>query len=71
MNLQALVELRKSKKVTQVEMAKELGMAQSVYQRIEAGIVKLKAEHLPVIARKLDVSVADLAELLFYEDKSA
>lgn len=71
LNLQALVVLRKQKKISQAEMAQALGYAQSVYHRIEKGVIDLKARHIPIIAMKLGMKPSQLAKVLFCEKKTA
>jgi transcriptional regulator with XRE-family HTH domain len=71
LNLNALRNLRKKKKITQTQMAEALGCVQSVYQRIEKGVIKLRAEHLPIIAETLGISVQELAAEIFFDKKSA
>jgi transcriptional regulator with XRE-family HTH domain len=71
MNLKELRRLRKQKKITQNEMGQALGIAQSVYQRIETGEIELKAKHIPVIAFKLGMTPSKLSEVLFDGLKTA
>lgn len=66
MNLKAITAIRKSKKITLQEMANALGLKdKSTYYRIETGEVKMKAEHLPVIANKLGLTVDEITRVLF------
>lgn len=66
MNLKAIAAIRKSKKITLQEMANALGLKdKSTYYRIETGEVKMKAEHLPVIANKLGLTVDEITRVLF------
>lgn len=71
MNLRALQQLRKSRKISQKEMGEALGHAQSVYHRMETGEIELKAKHIPVIALKLGMKPSELAEILFFEKQTA
>lgn len=52
-------ELRKSKGITQKEMADKLGLAQSNYQAIESGKVGLTLDRLDEIAKILDTDVGN------------
>lgn len=68
MNYQKLKQLRIDKKISLQEMANTLGMKTAGgYKRIETGENKLKAEHLPLIANKLQIDVKELANLLFFD----
>ncbi len=59
--------LRKKKKLSQLEMAFKLHMSQSAYAKLENGKTKIDIERLIEIAKLLH---ADLNELLTYEIKS-
>ncbi|HLT85901.1 MAG TPA: helix-turn-helix domain-containing protein [Georgenia sp.] len=66
-NLNALSNYRTKKKITMREMADAMGLkTPGGYARIESGEVKLKAEHLPIIATQLELTVDQLVHLLFY-----
>lgn len=54
---QRLKECRKALKLTQVEVARALGVAQPVYQRFEKGIYECSYEQLVKLANLFDVTV--------------
>lgn len=54
---QRLKECRKALKLTQVEVAQALGVAQPVYQRFEKGIYECSYEQLVKLANLFDVTV--------------
>ena len=65
-NLEALHRTRINKNIPMREMAEALGLkTPGGYARIESGEVKLKAEHLPIIAAKFELTVDQLVNLLF------
>ncbi|GGA46873.1 MAG: helix-turn-helix transcriptional regulator [Firmicutes bacterium] len=69
LNLKALSNYRSKKRISMREMAEALGLkTPGGYARIESGNVKLKAEHLPIIAKMLGLTIVQLVTLLFYED---
>ena len=51
--------LREQKKISQEEMAFQLGIKQNTYHAIETGQSKLKVEHALKIAEILDLSIND------------
>jgi transcriptional regulator with XRE-family HTH domain len=53
---QRLAQLRKGRGITQVDMAKLLGVAQSVYSAYERGAVRMHAELLIQLSRILKVT---------------
>jgi len=68
MNLEALKQLRKSKKISLMDMADALGLQTAGgYSRLESGENKIKAEQLPAIAEKLEINLDSLTALLFYD----
>jgi transcriptional regulator with XRE-family HTH domain len=71
MNLKALVAIRKSKGLTQLELGEALGKDESTYSRIESGKVALKAKDLPIIAKVLGIPVINLAQAIFFEEEVA
>lgn len=57
-NLEKIEELRLKKDISQEEMAKTLGyQSASSYNKAAKGKANFKAEHIPVIADKLGVSM--------------
>ena len=70
MNLLALRKIRGEMNLSLQDMADALGLKTAGgYLRIENGENKLKAEHLPIIANKFDMSLDELATNLFFEQK--
>lgn len=70
MNLQELIRLRKKKNVSQVDLAKTIGLkSPSSWSRVENGKKKLPADALPAIAEKLGLSLFELVFLLFFNKK--
>ncbi|MBH8609134.1 helix-turn-helix domain-containing protein [Thermoactinomyces sp. CICC 10521] len=65
MNLKALAAVRKKKNVTQVQIARALGVNKSTYNRIERGEIEMKAAYLPIIARELGLAIDELSKVLF------
>lgn len=55
-------EIRKAKNLTQIELGKRCGMADSAIRRYESDRVKPKIQTLQKIANALDVSLLDLYE---------
>lgn len=52
--------LRKSRGISQDEMAVLLGMTKQNYYRIESGRQAMRVEHLPVVAEALNTNMEDL-----------
>jgi transcriptional regulator with XRE-family HTH domain len=71
MNLKALVEIRKQKGVTQVQVGEALGKDESTYGRIESGRIDLKAKDIPMIAKAIDIPVREVVKALFFENDTA
>ncbi|QRG65284.1 helix-turn-helix domain-containing protein [Brevibacillus choshinensis] len=70
MNLAELKKLRIQKSIPLHEMAKALGLKTAGgYLRIENGENKLKAEHLPRLAIKFELSLDELMAHLFLEEE--
>lgn len=55
-----IVKLRRIRKLTQQDMADELGISQRTYSRIESGDKKLDIDTLRTIAQILQVSLIEL-----------
>jgi len=55
-----LKRLRKSSGLTQLEVAKRLGITQSAYAHYENGIRKMEAESIPKVAEILGVSILEI-----------
>lgn len=61
-----LRKLRISKNISLQDMAETLGLKTAGgYLRIETGENKLKAEHLPLIAKKFEMTLEELIAFLF------
>lgn len=58
--LQKIFELRKKKRITLSELGKAMGVKSTTAGAIENGIIPLKAEHLPAIAKLLDIQPWEL-----------
>lgn len=56
-----LVELRKSRKLTQVELAEEIGIGWRAYQNYELGIHEPRLSTLIVLADYYGISLDELA----------
>lgn len=54
--------MRKSKKITQLDMATYLKISQTQYYKRESGVVKISEQEWQKIATLLDVSVDDIFE---------
>lgn len=68
MNYHNLKLLRTSRGISLQEMADALGLKTAGgYLRIESGENKLKAEHLPTIAKKFGITIEELIKHLFFE----
>ncbi len=55
-------EIRESKNVSQATFAKQIGMSNSAYSRIESGEVQLTVVVLEQISEKLNVSIFELMD---------
>ena len=55
-----IAELRKARGITQVELAKTLGIAQQTMAHYEGGVSRVAVSHLPTLARTLGVSIEEL-----------
>lgn len=65
-NLNALRIARKQRKITLEQMAKSIGKeTPSAYYFIETGQTRLLAEHIPLIANALKMSIEEISMLLF------
>lgn len=65
-----LKHLRITKEISLLEMAIALGFSTAGgYSRIETGENKLKAEHLPKIAKKFGMTLNQLILEIFFENK--
>lgn len=63
-----LRKLRINRNISLQDMAEALGLKTAGgYLRIETGEIKLKAEHLPTIAKKFGMSLGELISFLFTE----
>jgi transcriptional regulator with XRE-family HTH domain len=63
-----IAERRKLREITQVELAKALGIAQQTMAHYEGGTLRVAVALLPTLARMLDLT---LEELVGYDDPSA
>ncbi len=57
---QRIAERRKARGVTQVELAKTLGIAQQTLAHYEGGTVRIAIAMLTLVAKALDVPIEDL-----------
>lgn len=57
---QMIKQQRKSKKITQLELANLIGKTESSIRKYEKGLVNIPVEVLKLIAKKLEISVYDL-----------
>lgn len=55
-----IAERRKAQGITQVELAKALGIAQQTMAHYEGGVSRIAVSHLLTLARVLDVAVEEL-----------
>lgn len=60
-NLQKLRYERMSRRITQEEMARELGVTRSSYIKRENGSVKISVEEFSLIIKRLDIPSEDVA----------
>ncbi|MED1953951.1 helix-turn-helix transcriptional regulator [Brevibacillus centrosporus] len=68
LNYEELKRLRIGKNISLQEMAEAIGLQTAGgYSRIETGENKLKAEHLPILAQKFQMSIEELMARLFFE----
>lgn len=65
LNLEALEQVRVAQKITLDQVSKELGVNRSTYYRIEKGLISLKANQLPKIAKALKIPLTELIKALF------
>jgi transcriptional regulator with XRE-family HTH domain len=65
-DLNALRVARKQRKITLEQMAKAIGKeTPAAYYFIETGQTRLLAEHIPLIANALKMSIEEISMLLF------
>jgi transcriptional regulator with XRE-family HTH domain len=57
---QRIAEHRKARGITQVELAKTLGIAQQTLAHYEGGTVRIAVATLTVVAKALEVAIEDL-----------
>lgn len=57
---QRIAEHRKARGITQVELAKTLGIAQQTLAHYEGGTVRIAVATLTIVAKALDVAMEDL-----------
>lgn len=57
---QRIAEHRKARGITQVELAKTLGIAQQTLAHYEGGTVRIAVATLTVVAKALEVTIEDL-----------
>lgn len=60
-----LATIRKSKRLTQAQVADHLGMQRSAYAMLELGKASMAAHRILPLAKLLDIEVKDLLESLF------
>ena len=65
---QRIVKIRKQKGITQVELAKILGVTQSMVSRIELGELRLNGEVIVKLAKLYEVSTDELLGVRPIED---
>lgn len=59
-DLDLIRKTRRSKEFTQDEMAEALHLTRVLYNRRERGYVSFKVSELPILAKKLELSIKDL-----------
>ena len=59
-DLDLIRKTRRSKELTQDEMAEALNITRVLYNRRERGDVSFKVSELPILAKKLELSIQDL-----------
>lgn len=62
MKKKKLIIVRKSKKITQLDIATYLKLSQTQYQKRESGVIKISENEWKKIAKLLDVKVNDIYE---------
>lgn len=55
-----ITQLRKARNITQVQLAKALGVSQQTIQAYEVGRRRIQVSNLPIVARTLSVSLEEL-----------
>lgn len=60
LDLDLIRKTRRSKEFTQDEMAEALHLTRVLYNRRERGDVSFKVSELPILAKKLELSIQDL-----------
>ena len=60
-----IAQLRKTRNLTQAQLAEVLGVAQQTLQAYESGVRRIPVSTLPLVAKTLEVSL----EVLFGEEK--
>ena|ERR1035437_3520512 len=55
-----ITQLRKARNITQVQLAKTLGVSQQTIQAYEVGRRRIQVSNLPIVARTLSVSLEEL-----------
>ncbi|RYE59169.1 MAG: XRE family transcriptional regulator [Sphingobacteriales bacterium] len=58
-----LKKIRKSKGVSQEELANDLGFSQAYIAKVESGKVNLSISHIVAISRRLNVPIATLVDI--------
>ncbi len=66
-----LINLRKTKKFSQADLAAYLKISQTQYQKREIGKMKITAEEWQKIANLLDVSQEDIYESSYYSNEKS
>ncbi|KAB2952007.1 helix-turn-helix transcriptional regulator [Heliorestis acidaminivorans] len=53
-------DIRINKGIKQADIAEKMGLRHATYNRLETGARRLRAEHIPLIAEALGVTMAQL-----------
>jgi transcriptional regulator with XRE-family HTH domain len=70
LNLEALAQYRRQKKIKQAKIAVALGLkTPGGYSRIETGDVDFPTKKLPKLAEGLGISLKELLNILFFDFK--
>ncbi|MDF2595674.1 MAG: hypothetical protein K0R69_2015 [Clostridia bacterium] len=65
MNSGKLSNIRKGKKITQVTLAKRMGMSTKTYNRKELGLIDFTRHEIESISKELSLTIEDVNEIFF------
>jgi transcriptional regulator with XRE-family HTH domain len=65
LNSGKLSNIRKGKKITQVTLAKRMGMSTKTYNRKELGLIDFTRHEIESISKELSLTIEDVNEIFF------